>query len=294
LSSKNRLEKYLRLEKGTLRKAERLIKYSYSAIPKADGGIREITNPSYELKKIQRLLLKYIRRIELSEWLMSAQKGRCYIDNARFHLGATYVATADIKGFYANCSSKKVYALLCDVFEMSTDLAGLINKLLSLDGHLPTGTPTSQIIAFWAYKEMFFEIAELAHKNGYKFTLYVDDLTFSGDKPISKAFINSINSILLRYDHRLKPGKIRFFSPSKIKTITGSCIDHNNNLSVPNKLRKAILNDILLVKFASRNELENTMLKAWGRLRCAQNIQSNIFPEITRLYKLKQNEVKTL
>lgn len=291
LSSKKKLEERLNLEKGSLQKVDKYIKYSYSTTPKEDGGLREITNPSYELKKIQRALLRYIRRIALPEWLISAQKGKCYLDNAKFHLGSKYVATADVKGFYANCSSKKVYALLCDVFQMNTDIAGIVNKLLSLDGHLPTGTPTSQIIAYWAYKDMFFEVAHYAQMNGYKFTLYVDDLTFSGNKSISKSFINSVNLILLKYGHKLKPSKIRFYSPTQIKTITGSCIDSNNELKVPNKLRKKILNDVVLVNNALPSELEAVMQRAWGRLRSAQNIQSDIFPEITRLYRKRQQEI---
>ena len=46
----------------------------------------------------------------------------------------------------------------------------------------PTGCPTSQLIALYAYENMFNEIYDVACTNGCIFTVYVDDMTFSAEK----------------------------------------------------------------------------------------------------------------
>jgi hypothetical protein len=44
---------------------------------------------------------------------------------------------------------------------------------------VPQGFPTSTMISYFAYKEMFDRIYNLAEQKGLRFSTYVDDLTFS-------------------------------------------------------------------------------------------------------------------
>ncbi len=72
---------------------------------------------------------------------------------------------------------------------MSEDIAGLMTDLVSFGKCLPTGAPTSQIMAYWTYNKTFDEMVNIANKYNSIFTLYVDDMTFSSNEAISKKHV---------------------------------------------------------------------------------------------------------
>ncbi len=74
-------------------------------------------------------------------------------------------------------------------------------------GHIPTGAPTSSILAFLAHKELFDEIATYMAKRDITFTLYVDDITLSAKHGITGEEILFIKSILKRHNLEIKPKK---------------------------------------------------------------------------------------
>src|SRR5665648_320194 len=47
---------------------------------------RTITAPDKRLKIIQKRLLRLMQYVQRPEWLMSGEKGKCYIDNGRAHM----------------------------------------------------------------------------------------------------------------------------------------------------------------------------------------------------------------
>ena len=65
-----------------------------------------------------------------------------------------------------------------DLFLMEDDIATIMTNLVMHGNVLPTGAPSSQLIAYWAYQDMFSEINEYAIENNYKFSLYVDDICY--------------------------------------------------------------------------------------------------------------------
>lgn len=93
--------------------------------------------------------------------------------------------TVDIKKFYDNCTLDSVYQFFAKMLKTSSDVAEVLTNIVTYDSSIPTGCPTSQIIAFYAYYDMFEEIHAVAQHFGCTFTLYVDDMTFSSPSPIS-------------------------------------------------------------------------------------------------------------
>ena len=79
---------------------------------------------------------------------------------------------------YDNCTRKSVYQFLVLNLKTSPDVAEILTNIITYNGGITTGCPTSQIMAFYAYSDMFSEIADAAKQCGCKFTLYVDDMTF--------------------------------------------------------------------------------------------------------------------
>ena len=255
--------------------------YNFS-IPKKDGSSREVSAPNKKLKLVQKRLLRLLQRIESPDWLISGKRGKSYTDNARFHLDSKNVLTIDIRDFYNSCKHKYIYNLFINVFETSPDVAYLFCKLTILFCKLPTGAPTSQLLAFWAYKDTFTQIDQIAEKCGCKFSLYVDDMTFSSQNiiPVS-TLLKDVSFALNSVNLRMKYSKIVHYQNDNAKLITGTVIDKNSNLRVPNKLRHSIIKDLnkLKSKKANVEEKNKICLSLIGRIRVAQTIESGIFPE---------------
>ncbi|MEJ0044852.1 MAG: hypothetical protein WDN04_00870 [Rhodospirillales bacterium] len=54
-------------------------------------------------------------------------------------------------------------------------------ELLTANGHLATGSTVSPILSFYAFHDMWMEIARIAKAAGCKVSVYMDDITVSGD-----------------------------------------------------------------------------------------------------------------
>lgn len=174
---------------------------------------------------------------------------------------------------------------------MAGDLAGLCTDIVTYDGGIPTGCPTSQIIAYYAYENMFNEIYRVACKYGCEYTVYVDDMTFSSKKPFDiNQMKNEIDCILRKYGHKPKYKKVKYYSKGKSVPITGTIVTENHELKVPNRLQKRVYDDFQELKLFDRKELSDDEIKKLnslkGRIQASRNIEEGKFPEINRLTNL--------
>ncbi len=278
LKSKKKLSEILGINLNILKNKEykKLIKYSNFINEKG----RIINNPDDKLKKIQKRLLKYLCKIETPNYLISGKKGLSYLDNARNHVSKyNYVVTSDISGFYKNCKRRHVYIMLRKKFKMSEDIAGIITDFVCCDEYVPTGSPTSQIIAFFTYSEIFDKINEFAQEKKYIFTLYVDDMTFSSKEYIDRKILYEIELELRKKNLKFKNKKTKRYSKKENCVITGVAIDKNGNLRVPNKQRNSIIETF---KEFEKTKDEQVYLKLKGKIQAVRMIENNIFSALSR------------
>lgn len=230
------------------------------------------------------------------EWLISGEKGKSYIDNGMAHRSNSYALTIDIKSFYDNCKREYVYRFFKEKLLTSPDVAEILTNIVTYNGLVPTGCPTSQIIAYYAYEDMFNEIATIAKEYCCTFTLYVDDMAFSSTTPFDyKKLSREIDIALRKYGHKPKYKKVKYYKKGAPITITGTVID-NHSLLTPNSLQNTIFNEFQALKNKDRNKLiteeseVKKVLSLKGKICAARNIEPNKFPEIKRLvnqYSLK-------
>lgn len=288
--TRKRLEYLLRLDPGGLKIIDGIIGYHKFEIDKKHSDEkREITAPDKTLKAIQRRILYLLQRVIRPEWLISGEKQKCYIDNGKAHLNGKYVLTIDIKKFYDNCTREPVYQFFVQKLETSPDVAEILTNIITYNGGIPTGCPTSQIMAFYAYSYMFSEIFDLAKQHGCKFTLYVDDMTFSSKEPFSPHQLSQmIDRVLRKYGHKPKYPKVKYYGPSDYKPITGTVVTPEHSLAVPNGLQKTIYDAFQTVKpligvETCSEEDARQILSLKGQIQAACNIEDGKFPEIRRL-----------
>ena len=135
--TKKRLEQLLKLKNGELKQIADIISYHSFEIEKkttkknASVEMRQITAPDRQLKAIQSRILFLLQRVIRPEWLISGEKGKCYIDNGKVHRYSNYCLTIDIQKFYNNCKRDPVYRFFKQDLCTSSDVAKTIRLILS-------------------------------------------------------------------------------------------------------------------------------------------------------------------
>lgn len=290
---KKRLAEKLLIDYAELKKILSIVKNSYStfSVGKKDGDRRAITAPKQRLKSIQKRILKLLRDVQRPEWLMSGERGKSYITNGQMHLNSNYLLTMDVKKFYDNCRREYVYRFFVDTMQTSKDVAWILTDIVTLKDGIPTGCPTSQMLAYYAYQEMFMNIHKIAQKHNCIFTLYVDDMTFSSEALFNpKKLTQSVDIELRKFGHRLKYSKVKYYPKGRHKLVTGVVVSKNHSLLVPNNLRRKIYCGTMQVRglIAHQGKMQDldvlkTSRSLQGRVQSAQNVENRIFPEVKRL-----------
>lgn len=293
LSSKRKLATILQVEYASLLHSKEWTNYTVSEIEKGSGGFRTIYDPCRELKQVQRRIKNLLSRISIPNWVFSGRKGVCHVDNGKHHEHSVYFIQSDLHAFYDSCSRERVYRLFKDRFKCSSDVSALLSDLTTLtlqDGStvIPTGSPCAQLVAFFAYQDMFNELHNLARNHGCKFSLYVDDLTFSSKIPFSNpaVFKKKLLQIVKRYGHSLSLSKTAYRSADETKIVTGVAITKEGVSVIPNKLRYKIVQGTA----QSCAGDTSTALSTLGRISSARMIESHAFPEAERQVLLSLEE----
>lgn len=233
LTSPRRLADVLGLDEVELRAmAVGPDRYRQFEIEKKGGGKRPVEDPVAPLKRVQGRVAKMLARIEPPDFLFCPVKGRCYVSNAARHRGNRVVHCLDIKKFFPNTPRVRVIWFFQTVMQCRGDVAGLLGDLCTFEGHLPTGSPLSPILAYYSYHDMWAEIAAFCASKGYTLTVYVDDVTISGAKvPIADVWQvrRMIHRTGLRY-HKLK------HYVDKPAEVTGVIV-RDGRVVVPNRQR---------------------------------------------------------
>lgn len=285
LSNKRKLAVILQTECSTLLHAKDLIHYNVSEIEKGSGGFRTIYDPCKELKQVQRRIKNLLSRISIPTWVFSGRKSVCHVGNGKYHEHSFYFIQSDLHAFYDTCSRERVYRLFKDRFKCSSDVSALLSDLTTLtleDGStvIPTGSPCAQLVAFFAYQDMFNELHKLARIHGCKFSLYVDDLTFSSKTPFSNpaVFEKKILQIVKRYGHSLSLSKTAYRGAGDVKIVTGVAITKEGSSTIPNRLRHKIVEGTAQSCAGDASAATSTL----GRISSARMIEPHAFPEAER------------
>ncbi len=193
----------------------------------ADGGYRvynhpktgrEIQEPNPALQSLHRQIHKYLSRIDAPPYLHSALKGRSYLTNAKAHVGNGSLIKLDIAKFYQSVPQHKVMHFFRDRMNCSADVAGLLAKLICFRGHLATGSAASPIVSYYAFQELFDDLAALAGRHNLTMTCYVDDITMSGPGATNRV-LHEARTLIFRAG--LRAHKDHRFAPHDAKVVTG-------------------------------------------------------------------------
>lgn len=209
--------------------------YTEFDIPKKNGSSRHVENPTRSLKRVQSRMAKLLSRIAPPDYLYCPVKGRSYVSNAAQHLGNRAVRCLDIKKYFPSTSSQRVHWFFRSVMQCENDLADTLTSLSTYRGHLPTGSPLSPILAYFAHHDIWEAVAKIARSNGLTLTVYIDDVTVSGSR-VPKKVIWEIEKIIHASGLRYHKEKRYFDRPAEI---TGVLVS-KDRLCAPNRQHKKL------------------------------------------------------
>ena len=170
----------------------------------------------------------------------------------------------DIKKFYNRASAERVRKFFRDDLQCSPDVAFMLSKLTTLDGHLPTGSPASPILSFLAYRALFDLCEDAALSHGAKITVYVDDVVVSG-AAVSGQVVNKILAIMGKFG--LSGHKIDLAKRNRVAVVTGVALAPSGP-TLPNKRWEKIRALEAEVESASNPRLQRIYLTSLiGQLR---------------------------
>ena len=225
------------------RKLEGLINrpsYYTFEIPKKKGGSRKIQAPSADLLDIQKQLNHYFQAIYLMvkpkevNGFINKPEGYEYchsiVSNAKPHVNKKYVLNMDLKDFFPSISAKRVRQILVEHIGINdSKIADVLALLCTYQKSLPIGAPTSPVLSNFACLEMDNELAVYCLSKDIDYTRYADDLTFSCNEYFPEEIIQSLRTIIGKYDFTINEKKFRLLSSKSKQTVTGIIVNKKVN-----------------------------------------------------------------
>jgi len=238
---------------------------------------RKIQVPDDDLKRKQRKWVKLLQHqtsISISSWGIYPE--RDVFGALRRHLGADYILKMDVKSFFPSVTREKFKRSV----EYLRQEIGITPKLQSfLENHLdqcfyqnrlPTGAPTSPILADIAFRKTDSDIRSLlacgriVHDRQIKYSRYVDDLIFSSKGSRNWGFIDEIEGIVRRNGFNINSKKTRFYAMKTDRPVILGLQIANGNLQASRGLRRRIRAAEHYLKF-NPGDLSAKGLAAYGR-----------------------------
>lgn len=249
-----------------------LIKKSISYTKqKKNGALREVWQPSYKIKVIQRWILKNIlEKFIVSEHAHGFIKNKSILTNAMTHNydEECWILSLDIRNFFPSITIEQVRRIFLKV-GYAEEVSNVLSQLCTINGKLVQGFPTSPYIANIVMKELDDEFHSLAKRCNLRYSRYADDLSFSsihdkGYKKLAKKIVDIVESILWSHNFVLNKSKTRLMKKNESKKVTGLMIT-TKGIKIPTNYIKKLEKELYYCKrFGVSNHLKynNKITKA--------------------------------
>jgi RNA-directed DNA polymerase len=254
------------------------VRYKTYEIPKRNGGVRVIAQPSKELKAIQRYILENkLRKLPMHRSALAYEPKTSIYKNAYIHRNSEYLLKLDFKDFFPSIRVKdwRAYYSKCDrrLFEQS-DFDYYAKILFWSAGKkslkpicLSIGAPTSPTLSNALMKEFDEYVFNISQLNNTSYSRYADDIFISGSVATS---INIVESLLYSYVRDLKSPNLSFNKEKRVfvgkgsrRTVTGLNITPNQTLSIGRSRKRMISSLVHRHTLGELNEDETEMLKGF-------------------------------
>jgi retron-type reverse transcriptase len=198
---------------------------------KRDGAKREIFAPKPYLKRVQRQILdELLHRVRLNGHSEGFRKKRSVVTNAVRHIDKAVVIKMDVKGFFPSISFERVLGMFVTLgYPRQTSL--LMTRLVTHNGKLPTGAPTSPAISNIICRRMDKRFSRLGQKMEFEYSRYADDITVSSNNKKITRMLPFFKEIVKEEGFAVNEAKTRILRSGRRQKITGIVVNKRPNIA---------------------------------------------------------------
>jgi RNA-directed DNA polymerase len=215
-------------------------------IRKKNGNKRRLSEPLPSLKEIQNWILNSVLyKNKVHSYAKAYVPGFTIKDNIRYHVGKPEVLSLDIENFFDMISDKLVEPIFKDM-GYSQLVSSLLTKLVTLDGRLAQGSPTSPYLSNLVMRKFDSVFEAYSKKHKIMFTRYADDITFSGKELNKEKIVSDVSIELRKIGLRLNSEKTKLMNSRNRQVITGVVV--NVKAQMLRKDRKLIRQEVYYIR----------------------------------------------
>ncbi|WP_455020135.1 reverse transcriptase family protein [Kingella denitrificans] len=225
---------------------------------KPDGTFRDTYNVRDRLKIIhERIAKKFFKILDYPEYLQGGIQKRSSITNAKKHIRMNILIKEDISNFFPSISKKIVHQVWTGFFHFPHDVADCLAELVTYQGFLVQGSKVSGFLCNLIWWQREADLVAEFQKQGLVYTRFVDDVTISARRNLSKAemqkIIGKIYSLFHSVDAKPNRKKHKVMHKGHQQTV------NNMNVSVdkptlPKEKRKEIRSIVFKCEQAFQNK----------------------------------------
>ncbi len=156
-------------------------RYVQFEIPKRTGGRRQISAPIAPLKDVQQHLNFVLQAVyDPKPTTHGFTIARSIVTNARWHAQKPFVFNIDLEDFFPSINFGCVRGMfMARPYNSDPAVATVLAQICCWKNELPQGAPTSPVVSNMLCARLDDELQRLARDQGWVYTRYADDLTFS-------------------------------------------------------------------------------------------------------------------
>jgi len=251
--------------------------YRAYRIKKPRGGFRLITEPSPELKVLLWDLKEDLDAIPLHDAAHGFVPGRSPKTNAMIHRCQEYILNIDLKDFFPSVTKDLMMEVLGRHLS-DEDTFSLVESLCFYEGALPQGAPTSPVLSNVYMIEIDNSLAEIAREEGWRYTRYADDITFSGGSSLRDAMselLFRLEKLLDAKGLRINPKKVKLTSRSQCQRVTGIVVN-NEKLTLKGRDRESLFQALRGTSYKELSESDH------GYLEYVRSVDPKFYDKLCR------------
>lgn len=226
--------------------------YKVYEIPKRTGGMREIAQPTREVKFVQRALVSVLLdQLPVHKCATAYRRGYSIRDNAAPHAGNGPILKMDLKEFFPSIRSRDWVSYCIDnKLDLTEDEINLTAKLLfyrKKGGRLLTlaiGAPSSPALSNIMMYEFDSRIISNFENDNITYTRYADDLTFSAPRT---GYLNGVLKTVSQAIREIKYPKLSINSKKTThitrkygRAVTGLTLANDGRVTIGRKNKRKL------------------------------------------------------
>lgn len=274
-----------------------------AAYLKKDFDGRSVYSPDKNLK----LYLSFLSRVLFdrlpvaNDVVFSYRKGVNVVDAVEKHCNNRYFFQSDIENFFGSINRETISRTILAALEVCpiSDIEQWLKRILDIvtvDGVLPPGFPTSPAISNACLYEFDKKFLAWCGENTLTYTRYADDLIVSGIREEKMHLLIPRISELLEGEFdgciKLNVQKTKFIRPGEKVRILGVSILPNGKVSVDGRLKKHsetamhfLLKDKqMFTSFLKEKDLEKALKKFSGQLNYINTVDPSFLDKLRKKY----------